>query len=76
MNTFQIIGFDRVSFVSDVTRAVPLNDRCRITGLSFEADGIRATGWLRVDAADDAHLTTLRRQLQAVRGVVQIKETN
>lgn len=73
---FQLIGFDRLNFVGDVTNAIPQNEQCRITSLLFEADGIRAKGRLTVHVADAHYLTLIDRQLRSVRGLVSINQTN
>ena len=72
---YQIIGFDRLNFVSDVTNAVPQHEHCNITGLWFEADGIRAKGCLAVQVTDQRQLTFINHQLRAVRGLVSIHQT-
>jgi hypothetical protein len=72
---YQIIGFDRPNFVGDVTNAVPQHEHCRITGLWFEGDGIRAKGCLAVQVTDQRHLISIDRQLRAVRGLVSIQQT-
>ena len=43
---FQLIGFDRLNFVDDVTNAIPQNEQCHITNLLFEGDGVRVKGCL------------------------------
>ena len=73
---YQIIGFDRINFVGDVANAVPQDEYCQITGLSFEADGIRVDGRLTIHVQDERHLSAIDRQLRAVRGVVSAKQIN
>lgn len=75
--SYYITGFDRPSFVSDITQAVPQDDRCRILGMSFDVQaGVRVTGCLTVDVPDETHRIVLQRQLRAIRGVVSINELN
>ena len=71
---YQITGFDRLSFVGDVANAVPQDEYCRISGLSFEGDGIRVNGRLTVQVQDERHLSAIDRQLRAVRGLVSAKQ--
>ena len=74
--TYQIIGFDRPNFVGDVANAVPQDEHCRITGLSFEADGVRVDGRLMVQVANESHRLIIDRQLRSVRGLVSVTQTN
>lgn len=73
---YQIMGFDRLNFVGDVTNAIPQNETCRIMGLSFESDGIRANGQLTIQVPDDQYLLEIDQQLRAVRGLVSFRKTN
>jgi (p)ppGpp synthase/HD superfamily hydrolase len=73
---YQITGFDRLNFVGDVTNAIPQDDYCRITGLSFEGDGIRVDGRMTVCVRSERHLSIIARQLRAIRGVVSIRQTS
>ncbi|MBC8152505.1 MAG: hypothetical protein H7Z72_06305 [Bacteroidetes bacterium] len=78
--TFQIIGFDRpairrLNFVGDVTNSIPQGEQCRLTNLSFEVNaGVRVDGWLTVRVQDERQVATISRQLQAVRGLVSVKQ--
>lgn len=74
--TYRIIGFDRPNFVGDVANAVPQDEHCRITGLSFEADGVRVDGRLMVQVASESHRLLIDRQLRSVRGLVSVTQTN
>ncbi|MBC8152424.1 MAG: hypothetical protein H7Z72_05890 [Bacteroidetes bacterium] len=74
--TYQITGFDRLSFVGDVANAIPQDEYCHITGLAFEADGVRVNGRLIVQVADESHRRLIDRQLRSVRGLVSITQTN
>ena len=73
---FQLIGFDRLSFVDDITHAVPQNEQCRITNLLLEGDGVRAKGQLTVYVADAYYLALIDRQLRLVSGLVSINQLN
>lgn len=75
-SVYQITGFDRLNFVSDVTNAVPQDEHCRITGLCFEGDGIRVNGQLTVQVDDEWHLSQIDYQLRTIRGLVSVKQTN
>ncbi|KAB7730087.1 hypothetical protein F5984_12965 [Rudanella paleaurantiibacter] len=72
---FQVVGFDRVSFVSDVMAALPPEDHYHIAGVSFEADGIRATGRLTVQTSSEHALTQIDSRLRVVRGLVSVSQT-
>ncbi|HEX9957351.1 MAG TPA: ACT domain-containing protein [Fibrella sp.] len=76
LSVYQIMGFDRLNFVSDVTNAVPQDEHCRITGLSFESDGIQVNGRLMVQVDDEQHLSQIDYQLRAIRGLVSVRQTN
>ncbi|MBO0951537.1 ACT domain-containing protein [Fibrella forsythiae] len=75
-SVYQIIGFDRHNFVSDVTNAIPQDEYCRITGMTFEGDGIRVDGHLTVQVADERQLSVIDYQLRAIRGLVSVKQSN
>lgn len=72
--TYRIIGFDRLNFVSDVADAVPLDDAHHIRGLSFESDGLQASGLLTIQVADQVHQRSLYQRLRSVRGIVSVQE--
>lgn len=72
---FQVIGFDRVSFVSDVMAALPEESHYHIAGVSFEADGIRATGRLTIQTSNEQALTQIDNRLRVVRGLVSVSQT-
>ena len=73
--TYQIAGFDRVNFVSDIANTVPLDDNYTICALSFEADGLQAKGILTVQMREEQRLTgRLVQRLQSVRGIVSVRE--
>lgn len=74
--TYQVVGFDRVQFVSDLTEAIPQDGRYQLAGLQFECDGVRATGSLTVQVEHGKLLTGLDDRLRAVRGVVSVRQLN
>ncbi|GAA4455878.1 hypothetical protein GCM10023189_24270 [Nibrella saemangeumensis] len=71
---FQVIGFERLAFVSDVAEAVPQDETCRLAELRFESDGVRVSGQLTVRSSDNRQLSGITRRLLAVRGVVSVNE--
>ncbi|WP_080054132.1 hypothetical protein [Spirosoma aerolatum] len=73
---YQIIGFDRLNFVDDVANAVPQDDQCRITGLSFVGNGVRVDGRLTVWVQDDNRLARIHRQLSAIQGLVSVRQSD
>ncbi|WP_020601029.1 hypothetical protein [Spirosoma panaciterrae] len=73
---YQITGFDRLNFVDDVANAVPQDDQCRITGLSFVVNGVRVDGQLTVWVQDDNRLASIYRQLSAIQGLVSIQQAD
>ncbi|SFE45210.1 ACT domain-containing protein [Spirosoma endophyticum] len=73
--TYQIAGFDRVNFVSDIANTIPQDGNYTIRALSFEADGLQANGLLTVQMREDQRLTSrLVQRLQSVRGIVSVRE--
>ncbi|GAB3985783.1 hypothetical protein GCM10028807_01790 [Spirosoma daeguense] len=75
--TYQISGFDRVSFVNDVTSILPHDGSLIIRALSFEADGVRVKGSLTVQIRDTPNVTDrFLGRLQSVQGLVSIKEVH
>ncbi|GAB3991974.1 hypothetical protein GCM10028807_23830 [Spirosoma daeguense] len=71
---YQISGFDRPRFVSDVTNAVPQKKSCHITGVSFEGDGVQVNGQLVVQVGDQQLLAYIESQLRSVQGLVSVKQ--
>ena len=71
---FEVIGFDRIQFVSEIMDAIPQDDHCRLTGVCFEADGIRATGRFTVQVDDRQQLALINRRLRIVRGLVRVTQ--
>ena len=74
--TFQVTGFDRLHFVGDVTGAVPQDEWCLLTGLAFEANGIRVDGRLTVRVRDENRLAMINHRLRSVKGLVSMIQTN
>lgn len=75
--TYQIAGFDRVNFVSDITNTVLQDESFLIRALSFEADGIRATGVLTIQIQHGMQpVNTLTQRLRSVQGVVSLRESH
>jgi hypothetical protein len=70
---YQIMGFDRVGFVGDVTNAIPTDGRYRITGMQFEGDGVRVQGRLALELPDSQLSTGIAQLIRAVPGVVTIR---
>ncbi|MBD2703692.1 hypothetical protein IC229_23810 [Spirosoma sp. BT702] len=72
--TYQIAGFDRLNFVSDITQAVPQSDNYLIRAICFEADGVQANGLLTVQMQGDTSFADkLIQRLQLVRGLVSVR---
>ena len=73
--TYQIAGFDRLNFVSDIANTVPLDGSCTIRALSFEADGLQATGLLTVQMREEQRVgSILAQRLRSVRGMVSVRK--
>lgn len=71
---FDVIGFDRVQFVSDVLAAATGLEQARIARMSFEADGVRSTGRFTVQVTDCRQLEQIGRRLQLVRGLIRVTQ--
>ncbi len=71
--SYTIAGFDRPSFVSDITEAIPQDDTCHIARLSFVGDGIQARGLLTIRVQQRQKSCTIQERLRAVRGMVSVK---
>ncbi|GAB3891841.1 ACT domain-containing protein [Spirosoma agri] len=71
--SYAITGFDRPSFVRDIAEVIPQDDTCQLTQLCFEADGVRASGWLTVRVQQKQGFITIDNRLRAVRGIVSVK---
>lgn len=73
--TYQIAGFDRLNFVSDIANTVPQDGDYTIRALSFEGDGIQASGLLTVQMEEKHRLNGfLVQRLRSVRGMVSVRE--
>lgn len=68
----EILGFDRVGFVEEVTRFI--SDYGRIVSVRFEADGVRSQGFVKVRLEDMERLSSLLVRLKAVSGLVKVKQ--
>ncbi len=71
--SYAIAGFDRPSFVSDITEAIPQDDTCQIAQLSFIGDGLQARGLLTIRVQQRQKSGTIQERLRAVRGMVSIE---
>lgn len=73
--TYQIAGFDRLNFVSDIANTVPQDGSYTIRALSFEADGLQANGLLTVQMREEQRLgNSLIQRLRSIRGMVSVRE--
>ena len=73
--TYQIAGFDRLNFVSDIANTVPQDGAYTIQALSFEGDGIQASGSLTVKMQEEHRLNGfLVQRLRSIRGMVSVQE--
>ncbi len=71
--SYTIAGFDRTSFVSDITEAIPQDETCQIARLSFVGDGIQARGLLTIRVQQRQKSCTIQERLRAVRGMVSVQ---
>lgn len=71
---FQILGFDRIRFVSDIMDAIPQDGHCRLANVCFEADGIRATGRLTIQADSRQCFSQIDRRLRTIQGLVCVTQ--
>lgn len=73
--TYQIAGFDRLNFVSDIAGTVPQDGGYTIRALSFEGDGVQASGLLTVQMQEEHRRNGfLAQRLRSVRGMVSVRE--
>jgi hypothetical protein len=73
--TYQLAGFDRINFVSDIAAVIPQDGSCTIRALNFEADGIKANGLLTIQMWEESRTKGLLIQrLQSVGGMVSVRE--
>lgn len=71
--TLEILGFDRVGFVHEVSETI--NNYGHIQSVTFEADGVRSVGRLRLQIENSDRLSSLIVRLKTITGLVKIKET-
>ncbi|MCP1383014.1 hypothetical protein [Runella salmonicolor] len=67
----EILGFDRVGFVEEVTRFIA--DYGHIISAKFEADGVRSQGSLSIILDNNERLDSLLVRLKAITGLVKVK---
>lgn len=70
---YQLMGFDRPCFVSDVLEAVPQTDGCRLVSAHFESDGLRAVGRLALRLPIEQPVGRIGQRLQSVKGMVKVE---
>jgi ACT domain len=73
LTQLEILGFDRVGFVEEVTRFT--SDYGRIVSVKFEADGVRSEGFVRIKLDNNERLESLLMRLKAITGLVKVKTT-
>lgn len=71
---YQVVGRERLAFVSDIAQAIQQDETCRLADLHFETDGVQVRGRLTIRTLDARHLFDIPRRLRAVRGVVSVKK--
>ncbi|WP_428663745.1 ACT domain-containing protein [Runella sp.] len=71
LTQLEILGFDRVGFVEEVTRFT--SDYGKIVSVKFEADGVRSEGFLRIKLENSDRLDSLLVRLKAITGLVKVK---
>ena len=71
LTQLEILGFDRVGFVEEVTRFV--SDYGKIVSVRFEADGVRSEGLVKVKLEEADRLGSLLVRLKAITGLVKVK---
>lgn len=67
----EILGFDRVGFVEEVTRFT--SDYGKIVSVRFEADGVRSQGLIKIKLENADCLGSLLVRLKAITGLVKVK---
>lgn len=72
LTQLEILGFDRVGFVEEVTRFV--SDYGHIVSVRFEADGVRSQGFLKIKLDQLERLESLLVRLKAITGLVRVKK--
>jgi len=68
----EILGFDRVGFVEEVTRFIA--DYGHIISVKFEADGVRSQGLLSIKLDNNERLDSLLVRLKAITGLVKVSQ--
>lgn len=71
LTQLEILGFDRVGFVEEVTRFT--SDYGRIVSVRFEADGVRSQGSIKLQLENIERLGSLLIRLKAIAGLVKVK---
>ncbi|MCU0342025.1 MAG: hypothetical protein MUE30_19310 [Spirosomaceae bacterium] len=69
----EILGFDRVGFVHEVSETVAQYGH--IEGATFEADGVRSVGKLRLQLENEERLNRLIVRLKTIVGLVKVTLT-
>ncbi len=72
-HVYQILGFDRIGFVGDLTNAIPADEDYRIMGIQLEGDGVRVKGHVSVAVPFMEQPTGLMQLMRSVPGVVTVK---
>lgn len=72
MTQLEILGFDRIGFVEDITRLTA--DYGHIVRAKFEADGVRSEGFLQVKLANADRLSSFLVRLKAITGLVKVRQ--
>lgn len=72
LTQLEILGFDRVGFVEEVTRFT--SSYGRIVSVRFEADGVRSEGLVKVRLENAERLGSLLVHLKAITGLVKVKQ--
>ncbi|WP_041616244.1 hypothetical protein [Spirosoma linguale] len=73
--TYQLAGFDRLNFVSDITNTVPTDGAYTIRAICFEGDGLQATGLLTVQMQEEHRIQGfLVQRLKSIQGMVSVRE--
>ncbi|GAB3042305.1 hypothetical protein [Spirosoma pulveris] len=73
--TYQLAGFDRLNFVSDITSTVPQDGSYTIQAICFEGDGLQATGLLTVQMREEHRIQGfLVQRLKSIQGMVSVRE--
>ncbi len=71
LTQIEILGFDRIGFVAEVTRHS--SDYGRIVSVKFEADGVKSEGKVGIELESADKLDNLLLRLKAITGLVRAK---